>query len=146
MRSSGTRRKIEYDVWALTVSGYCSATEALERECWRFSEMVPASGWGRVHSYVFANRKKKSLHCKDNLCLCFRRGWRLEHYFDTRPKDTAPFYIWYIRGEWTLQISAANRSVESMLPDLQDIGSGGLSLILPGETREAKSNFFSVIF
>lgn len=45
----------------LTVSGYSSATEALEREGWRLSEMGQASGWGRVHSYVFANRNR-------NLC------------------------------------------------------------------------------
>lgn len=129
----------------LTVSGYSSATEALEREGWRLSEMGQASGWGRVHSYVFANRKRNLCTVKTACVPALEEAdaWNITLTYD--PYDTAPVYIWYIRGEWTLQISAANCSAASMLPD-RDLGSGGLSLILPGETHEAKSTFSLIYF
>lgn len=60
-------RDHEYNAWALTVSGYSSATEALARERWRFSQMGQASGWGWLHSSVFENRENKSLHHKRQL-------------------------------------------------------------------------------
>lgn len=70
-------------------------------------------------------------------------AWNVTLTYD--PRTLLLFTFGTYRGERTLQISAANCSAESMLPD-RDLGSGGLSLILPGETHEAKSNFSLLFF
>lgn len=113
-------------MWVLTVRGYFTATEALERA----GEKLNGTSF-RVGTWTFLSLPKQNIFTakKDNLCSLFTdlRGCRW-HCMGRWTRTLLLFAFHQSKGGWILQISAPNYSAVSGLPNY-DLGSGGFSIL-----------------